>query len=360
MKKIKFIFYWVLAFKILFLNITLANELDISEESSWEIITIPDIENCLANNKDILNVELKDGMTFFTYAILYCKNLDIIRYLIKHGGDANYKSKYRDITILHLAIDASQPPVIIQELINAGANINEINSYGITPLMFAMKESNIPAVELLVNNGADLNTLDADGTGLNGYAWGDTANSAIYQQRIKPFAKRSLPSTSHFWHTATVDDVIELAKSNYDFNKSFRFDRTPFMEAAEATTNPEVIRELIKHGANINYISEYGDKNALFFTINRFTNNDKLPVIEALISAGSHLNLIDEHGSTILSSALHRGTPELIEILVANNAELPKKFNKEDLLTSIESNKNGLKDSAVYKKSILPMIEVNK
>jgi ankyrin repeat protein len=361
MKQTTIICYCILAFIIPIFNITLVKALDIYEQDYWKNISISEVKDILASKKDILNLktEEQEGDTFFVYAVLYCKNLEIIRYLIKQGGDVNYKSAFQQTPLLHRAIYVNIPLAIIQELINSGANVNQVDTYNITSLMLAMKESNMPVVEVLINNGADLNVVDIDGVGLEGYAYGDIADSSIYQQRIKPFAKRSLPHTCFFWYRATVDDVIELAKSNYDFNQSFRFDKKILMYAAEATTNPDVICELIKYDNNVNYISEYGDKNALFFAIDNFKDNNNLHAIEALISANISLNIIDSNGNTALSKALYNGTPELIELLIHHNAKLPKNIAKEDLLISVKYNKS-LKNSLVYEKNILPMIQEHK
>lgn len=60
-------------------------------------------------------------------------------------------------TALHIACYLGQDAVAI-ELVNAGANVNQPNDKGFTPLHVAAVSTNgALCLELLVNNGADVN-----------------------------------------------------------------------------------------------------------------------------------------------------------------------------------------------------------
>lgn len=60
-------------------------------------------------------------------------------------------------TALHMACHMGQDTVAT-ELVNCGANINQPNHHGSTPLhLAAASSSGVLCLELLINNGADVN-----------------------------------------------------------------------------------------------------------------------------------------------------------------------------------------------------------
>ena len=64
----------------------------------------------------------------------------------------------------------------VQDLINAGADVNARNNQGITVLMFAAWDGSAEVVELLINAGADINARDDDDmTVLMFAAWSSSA-----------------------------------------------------------------------------------------------------------------------------------------------------------------------------------------
>lgn len=69
-------------------------------------------------------------------------------------------------TALHIACYLGQDAVAI-ELVNAGANVNQPNDKGFTPLHVAAVSTNgALCLELLVNNGADVNYQVPEGARL--------------------------------------------------------------------------------------------------------------------------------------------------------------------------------------------------
>lgn len=80
-------------------------------------------------------------------------------------------------TALHIACYLGQDAVAI-ELVNAGANVNQPNDKGFTPLHVAAVSTNgALCLELLVNNGADVNYQVPEGmrlrpVGRGAWLWG--------------------------------------------------------------------------------------------------------------------------------------------------------------------------------------------
>lgn len=83
-------------------------------------------------------------------ALLSKKNLDVINFLIQNGSNLN--SGYE--SAIFYALDYYEA---LQLLIKNGANVNYSNSFGKTPIFYAVENNNIEAIKLLIKNGANLN-----------------------------------------------------------------------------------------------------------------------------------------------------------------------------------------------------------
>ena len=108
-------------------------------------------------------------------------NLDAAKLLIKEGASIDTREQWGQQTALMWA-SARRHPAIMDLLIREGADINAISavrdynshvtaegrakrldSGGLTPLMYAVRENCLSCVELLIDNDVDLNLTDPDG-----------------------------------------------------------------------------------------------------------------------------------------------------------------------------------------------------
>lgn len=87
-----------------------------------------------------------------------CKSLDSINTLLEHGANVNAVA-FGDYSILHhFAREEKCTPGMFQRLIDAGADVNARDINGRTPLQETFIASY--ACELLLRNGADINSKD--------------------------------------------------------------------------------------------------------------------------------------------------------------------------------------------------------
>lgn len=164
----------------------------------------------------------------------------------------------------------------IQLSIRQGANVNPKNKYGITPLLQAIGQNQTEAVRFLLNNGADPN-LNA------------------------PFG-------------------------------------SPLLEATGRDT--EIVRLLIEHGANVNYVHEqYGITpliEAVKLTAETFTSlkaegSYKGPVpdipktVQLLIDAGANVNHHDSSWDTPLRIAILNNSIAVVGLLLKAGADVDVK-----------------------------------
>ncbi|SJN59831.1 Ankyrin repeats (3 copies) [Vibrio ruber DSM 16370] len=82
--------------------------------------------------------------------------------LIKDGADIHRISESEKWSYLHKILmststDPEESPPIesVQYLIDQGLDVNAIDSYGYTPLIYAVRQRNVEGIRLLLENGAD-------------------------------------------------------------------------------------------------------------------------------------------------------------------------------------------------------------
>ncbi len=150
------------------------------------------------------------------------------------------------------------PPVIMESLLNAGADPNRTDSAGRTALFVAVREHSPDHIRLLAMNGANLNAADRDG-------------------------------------------------------------RTALMAYADQSTGSETYSALIAAGADVNFKSPSDDgRTAVFYAV----ENGSPEIASLLIKAGAGLNVQDASGTTPLILAVRGQQKEMIRTLVEGRADV--------------------------------------
>lgn len=98
------------------------------------------------------------------HAASYSSCLEVAKLLLDRGADINAKT-YSNLTPLHFLIRFSSSPEIevIQEFIQAGANLDVQDIHGYTPLMMAAEQGHLDVCSILLKNGADTRLKNKDG-----------------------------------------------------------------------------------------------------------------------------------------------------------------------------------------------------
>lgn len=115
------------------------------------------------------NVRDSQGRTVLDIAILWCLT-DTVKLLLLNGADPNFKAKNGKTPLMKAAILGIQDarPMqhklqIIMYLLDSGAEIDAQTPEGKTALMYAVANSRLEVVELLVSSGASLTITDHQG-----------------------------------------------------------------------------------------------------------------------------------------------------------------------------------------------------
>ncbi|KUI99547.1 MULTISPECIES: ankyrin repeat domain-containing protein [Vibrio] len=89
-------------------------------------------------------------------------DINEVKALIDKGADIHEVTESEHWTYLHhvfmspsTKLEERTPLESIQYLIDQGLDVNAIDSYGYTPLIYAVRQQNIEGMRLLLENGAD-------------------------------------------------------------------------------------------------------------------------------------------------------------------------------------------------------------
>lgn len=142
-----------------------------------------------ATYKDIENPNVKNqiGDTLLTYSVLLQEE-DIIASLLAKGADPNLPNNL-GYTPLDIAIEMLDIKAL-QLLIDNKANAKYLDAFGRTYLMHASRVGFLPAVELFVQQGVDVNAMDNDGF---------TALSIAYRHKKEIIVKYLLKHGAKTW-----------------------------------------------------------------------------------------------------------------------------------------------------------------
>jgi uncharacterized protein len=177
-----------------------------------------------------------------------------VKWLLDNGANPLAK-RWGSETALMRASQYSDT-MIIRLLLSKGLDINA-HPWGFTPLMYAVRSANWPAIFCLLNNGADANIPDQ-------------TNSTILQ-----------------W-------------------------------AAEQN-NLEAVKSLVKKTGNLNTADGMSGMTPLMWAV--YNEHDNPQIIKILLDNGAMVNIKAKNGSTALSWAIKKGNTETVALLIKAGAK---------------------------------------
>uniref|UniRef100_A0AAX7SKW3 Ankyrin repeat domain 52a n=1 Tax=Astatotilapia calliptera TaxID=8154 RepID=A0AAX7SKW3_ASTCA len=231
-------------------------------------------------------------------------HIEIVKYLLRMGADvSNYSSSGCTLfifqidepngfgnTALHVACYMGQEAVAT-ELVNHGANVNQPNKCGYTPLHLAAVSTNgALCLELLVNNGADVNQQSKEG------------KSPLHMAAIHGRFTRSQILIQNGGEIDCVD----------------KYGNTPLHVAAKYG-HELLISTLMTNGADT--LFAHCPTGQLYSIVSSMSK-------EHVLSAGFDINTPDNFGRTCLHAAASGGNVECLNLLLSSGTDL----NKRDIM----------------------------
>jgi len=244
---------------------------------------------------------------FFFNPNIFAKEKESFSHLVTHG-------KYKDI----------------EKAIKKGANLDERTTFGLTPLMMALKNQDPKVVELIISSGADVNAETFQG-------W----------------------TTLFYAVEFSTDDIVPiievLVKSGANLEHKLSSGQTPLSYASEINRNINIHRKLIELGADIEsknvigitpifYAAGYNTYDVYSFLLSkgasiRDHNNNKKNILfyaapnkryaslnwikEIINTKQIDINEVDDTGVNILMYCVAaKAKKEIVEEIILNTANI--------------------------------------
>ena len=210
---------------------------------------------------------------------------------------------------------------IIGLQIEKGADVNQKNETGETPLTFVTKEGDAEAAKTLLEMGADPNLPNADGeTALIISVREDTANiTKLLLEKGADVNARDNDGRTALMHATMCEDtttVRRLLDKGADVNARDNDGRTALMLAVRYN-NQDAVKLLLDKGADVN-ARDNGGRTALMHA----TMYEDTTTVRRLLDKGADVNARDNGGQTALMLAVCRRNINMIKFMVNNGADL--------------------------------------
>ncbi|KAG7393615.1 Ankyrin repeat and death domain-containing protein 1B [Phytophthora pseudosyringae] len=203
------------------------------------------------------------------HAAVHNGQLGMVNYLIMKGADANL-CNLKGRRPLHVVKQSIDMALIIQSLIDAGADIDATEKHGLTPLMFMCSRTSLEGSATLLALGADVHRV----------AWSN-GFSAL------EFAVKSERT-----------ELVELCLSKGAKPNAPTLDGNTSLHLAAALAHADIILRLVQSGANPNVQNRYGQTPATVLLASAPGGNGdaRILCLEILTCAGCRLDKRDLFG----------------------------------------------------------------
>ncbi|WP_257283511.1 ankyrin repeat domain-containing protein [Endozoicomonas sp. SESOKO1] len=252
---------------------------------------------------------------------------DAVKALLDRGADPKTRDSGH-FTALHFATrnNNEQTVLLLNCLLNHGADLNALTALNRTPLQCAVICGNLPAINTLLEHGADPDLPDQFGfTPLNkAVAQGDriivnkllahSANPDKFGVRtLNPIYKALFKQQTDIVHTLLAHGA------NPDPDLCNTSGRTMLNCLVENLRPVAEVWLLLANGADPNTCSNSG-QTSLNFVVNR-EDGCAVQLLRLLLANGADPNARGEDGDTPLHVAVANDSPEFVRILVDNGAD---------------------------------------
>jgi ankyrin repeat protein len=242
----------------------------------------------------------------------------IVEALLDRGANVNASALLRkSVTPLHVAALCGNADVAAL-LLRRGAKANATDKNGFTPLHNAASEGHAQLVDLLLGGGGDINARDEDGaTPL--YFASKQGHLDVVKYFIRNRARvdqRDKQGNTALTVAINADHVTVarvLVDAGADVNATGQAERTPIFW----TRSREAAEVLIEKGVRVNATDQWGN-----YALHVFAEKGNAPLIQLLLENGAAVDAVNRNGRSALHWAANAKT---VEVLLNNGADANKK-----------------------------------
>ena len=232
----------------------------------------------------------KDGSTALELAVSYSSKCDLAKYLFEQSADVNSKINFQALLPVALAQDDDYH---IKYFVKHGANVNEMDTNGDTPLHLAILSNNLHIVKYLVENGSDVNGRNAVGQ-----------------------------TALHLSASQGEFEIFRYLVKNGSNVNGRDADGNTVLHTAVVNSCLDIVMHLVEQGANVNSKNNNG-KTILHVA----EESNVLGILKYLIQQGADISkksMVDDHslGINILKMAIVQNSVDLAKVLIEKNVNV--------------------------------------
>ncbi len=273
------------------------------------------------------NLYLPDYPEMYLNALIAASfegHTDIVILLIEAGAELDSISSFGITAISEAAREGHIE--VVELLIDADADISITSGYT-TPLMNAISEGHLEIVELFIDEGIDINAQIENGTAALFWAVLDE-NVEIVELLLNVGANVNIETARsiYSWPTGTTPIdvalsyeniiIIQLLLENSTLEGSSIILDNAFFKAADSG-NFEIVEMCLNRGTDVN--SQNDDEvTALMYAAYK----GYIEITELLIDAGANVNIQDDKGWTAFMFAVDENHTEIIELLINKDVDV--------------------------------------
>jgi ankyrin repeat protein len=268
----------------------------------------------LLDDKSLVDAPDRHGNSPLHHAALYSDS-EVVKLLLERGADVNQSNREGGTPLMFAASDADK----VRLLLDKGAKIDARSKMGRTAFLVACAHANnIEAVRLLLKQGANVNDQDLFGETplISASKRGDRA---LVQELISAGADVGTGRRPALYWAADQGDVETLAlllKQSTNL-KQEALDATLVSAAIRGPV--EAVRLLLERGANPNVPASFGGYTALMGAA--YSENVPVEIVRLLLDKGADPKLQTKSGTTAIELARKHGRTKVVELLQQAGAE---------------------------------------
>ena len=269
----------------------------------------------LLKNCDSKELKLNDNISFLSIACMN-EQINTVKLLIEKGCDVNEKD-HLGKTMLHEMCRTGNIE-IIKLLIKNGARLNEQSNTGKTELFYGIepiKENSIEIIKILLKNGANVNLKDKNE--------GTLIHKLAGEQNKEQESKKLMRLL-----------IVKGAK----IDERDKYGYTPLMNICYFHDNLEMIKLLIKNGANPEKVDKQNKR-----AINLACANNQTKIVNYLMRYEKDINRQDIKGNTLLHEVCQNEylkIDEIVELLIEKGIDTKIRNNDNETALEMMKNKN--------------------
>lgn len=269
----------------------------------------------LLKNCDSKELKLNDNISFLSIACMN-EQINTVKLLIEKGCDVNEKD-HLGKTMLHEMCRTGNIE-IIKLLIKNGARLNEQSNTGKTELFYGIepiKENSIEIIKILLKNGANVNLKDKNE--------GTLIHKLAGEQNKEQESKKLMRLL-----------IVKGAK----IDERDKYGYTPLMNICYFHDNLEMIKLLIKNGANPEKVDKQNKR-----AINLACANNQTKIVNYLMRYEKDINRQDIKGNTLLHEVCQNQylkIDEIVELLIEKGIDTKIRNNDNETALEMMKNKN--------------------